>query len=319
MISFAPRVRPSREFLQPAKLAPIALFVYNRPEHTRQTVEALQKNELAQSSDLFVFADGAKNKAAFPAVEEVRKFVRNIEGFRAVTIIEREQNLGLSSSIVNGVTQLCEDAGRVIVVEDDIMTAPDFLPFINCALDRYCDEPAIFSVCGFNYPIIAPRFYPYDAFLSYRFACWGWGTWKDRWEKADWSVSDFPEFIANREQQKRFNLGGNDLTGMLARHMAGKLGGSWDIVWAYTHSKHDAAALLPVASKTYNLGLDSSGIHCRRAPFVQAPLTSGNDSDYGFPDSVEFDPHFAAEIQRVCHRSVARRAATYLFDKLGLR
>ncbi len=318
MISVAPRVKSSCELLQSVKLAPIALFVYNRPEHTRQTVEALQKNELAQWSDLFVFSDGAKNKAANPAVEEVRNFVRNIEGFRKVTIIEREQNLGLSGSIVKGVTQLCEDAGRVIVVEDDIMTAPDFLSFINRALDRYVDEPAIFSVCGFNYPILVPRFYPRDAFLSYRFACWGWGTWIDRWKKADWSVSDFPQFIANREHQKRFNRGGNDLTWMLARHMAGKLDDCWDVIWAYTHSKHDAAALLPVVSKAYNLGFDGSGIHCRRAHFVQTPLNSRSDTDYCFPDSVEFDPRFVAEIQRVCHRSVARRAATHLLAKLGL-
>ena len=119
VISAAPSAGSSGEFTQPTKFAPIALFVYNRPDHTRQTVEALQKNELAQWSDLFVFADGPKNKAASPAVEEVRKFVRSIGGFRTLTIIEREQNLGLSKSIIDGVTQLCKDAGRVIVLEDE--------------------------------------------------------------------------------------------------------------------------------------------------------------------------------------------------------
>jgi hypothetical protein len=300
------------------KLAPIALFVYNRPEHTRLTVEALRKNELAEHSDLFVFADGSKNGASTQPVEEVRKLLRGIEGFRSATIVERDRNFGLSNSIIDGVTQLCSEYGRAIAVEDDIVTAPDFLSFLNRALDRYAKEPAIFSVCGFNYPITAPPSYPNDAFFSYRFPCWGWGTWKDRWEKADWSVSDFPEFIADRERQKRFNRGGSDLTPMLARHMAGKID-SWDTVWAYAHSKHEAAALLPFSSKVYNIGLDGSGTHCRQAAFVQTDLASSSNSNYRFPDRVEFDAHLVAEIRRVCHRSVARRAASYLLNKLGLR
>jgi hypothetical protein len=105
---------------------------------------------------------------------------------------------------------------------------------------------------------------------------------------------------------------------MLARHMAGEID-SWDTVWAYAHSTHDAVALLPSSSKVYNIGLDGSGTHCRQAAFVQTDLARNSNSDYRFPDRVEFDPHLVAEIQRVCHRSVARRAASYLSSKLRLK
>jgi glycosyl transferase family 2 len=300
------------------ELAPIALFVYNRPEHTRRTVESLRANYLAPQSDLFVFADGAKNESTALAVEAVRRFIRIIDGFKSVTIIEREQNLGLSKSVISGVTQLCNRYDWAIAVEDDVLTAPDFLTFVNQALYRYKDEPRVFSISGFNLPIATPKTYSYDAFCSYRFLCWGWGTWKDRWEKADWSVKDFPEFRADREKQKRFNQGGDDLSWLLARHIEGKID-SWDTVWAYTHSKYDAAALLPVDSKAYNVGLDGSGTHCNRAAFVQTRLGNGSASHFRFPDRAEFDPQFAAEIQRVCHRSLARRAARYLFELSGLR
>src|SRR6266581_2559656 len=100
------------------QLAPIALFVYNRPEHTRRTVEALRANHMAQQSDLFVFADAAKIESGAAAVGAVRKFIRAIDGFKSVTIIERERNLGLSKSVIRGVTQLCSEHGRVIAVED---------------------------------------------------------------------------------------------------------------------------------------------------------------------------------------------------------
>jgi len=303
------------ESVQP--LAPIALFVYNRPEHTRRTVEALRANHLARRSDLFIFADASKNKSGATAVRAVRKFIRRIDGFKSVTVIEREQNCGLSESVISGVTQLCSDRGRVIAVEDDILTAPDFLTFMNHALGRYRDEPRIFSIGAFNLPIVTPKTYAYDAFCSYRFMCWGWGTWKDRWEKGDWSVKDFPEFMADREKQKRFNWGGDDLSWLLARHVEGKID-SWDTVWAYTHSKHDAVALLPVISKVYNIGFDGTGIHCRRAPFKQNALPAEGGTNYRFPDSVIPETYFAKQIQRLHHRSIPRKFARYLSDRMRL-
>jgi hypothetical protein len=298
-------------------LAPIALFVYNRPEHTRRTVEALRANHLAPQSDLFVFADAAKNESGAVAVGAVRKFIRTIDGFKSVTIIERERNRGLSKSVITGVTQLCSEHGRVIAVEDDILTAPDFLAFMNHALERYSDEPRVFSVGAFNLPIVTPKTYSYDAFCSYRFMCWGWGTWKDRWEKCDWSVEDFPEFMADREKQKRFNRGGDDLSWLLAQHMEGRVD-SWDTVWAYTHSKHDAVALLSVISRAYNIGFDGTGIHCRRAPFKQNALPSEGNTEYRFPEVSIPEPYFAKEIQRLHHRSIPRKFARYLYGRMGL-
>lgn len=300
-----------------SELAPIALFVYNRPGHTQRTVEALRTSELARQSDLFVFADGAKNEHAVAAVGEVRKLIRAIDGFKSVTIIERERNLGLSKSVISGVTQLCNDYGRAIVVEDDVLTAPDFLVFVNQGLHRYKEESGVFSIGAFNLPIVTPEAYSYDAFWSYRFFCWGWGTWKDRWEKADWSVKDFPEFMADRKKQERFNQGGDDLSWLLARHMEGKVD-SWDTVWAYTHSKHDAVSLLPVSSKVYNIGLDGSGTHCKRAAFKQKVVASGIHSDYRFPDSLNVDSHFVAEIQRFHRPSMARRLVRF-FQRLDSR
>jgi hypothetical protein len=298
-------------------LAPIALFVYNRPVHTQQTIEALRANGLAQQSDLFVFADGPKNEPAAASVREVRRLIRTIDGFKSVTVIERECNLGLSKSVISGVTQLCNEYGRAIVVEDDVLTAPDFLTFVNQGLQRYKDEPRVFSIGAFNLPIVTPQTYAYDAFWSYRFFCWGWGTWKDRWEKADWPVRDFPEFMADREKQQRFNQGGDDLSWLLARHMEGKID-SWDTVWAYTHSKHDAVSLLPISSKVYNIGLDGSGTHCKRAGFDQRVLAWGTSSDYRLPDSLSVDPHFVDEIQRFHRPSMARRLVRF-FQRLEAR
>ena len=131
-------------------LAPIVLFVYNRPWHTQQTVEALQKNELAAESDLYIFADGPKT-ANDEKVNEVRKYIKTITGFKSVTIFEKEKNCGLANSVIAGVTEIINKFGEVIVVEDDIVTSKYFLKFINEALDFFANDPKIFSISGYTY------------------------------------------------------------------------------------------------------------------------------------------------------------------------
>ena len=129
-------------------LAPIALFVYNRPAHTRQTVEALRLNPLAASSELNVFSDGAKTQEAAASVREVRAYLKTMDGFAKVTVYERDRNFGLAASVIDGVTRVCDTSGMVIVVEDDLFVAPHFLDYMNAALDRYRDEAEVMQVPG---------------------------------------------------------------------------------------------------------------------------------------------------------------------------
>jgi hypothetical protein len=294
-------------------IAPIALFVYNRPEHTRKTIGSLQQNAHASQSDLFVFSDGPKNEAGAAAVQQVRSYIRTIRGFRSVTIIEREQNLGLANSVIAGITKLCNEFGRVIAMEDDLLTAPDFLVFMNQALERYEAEPRIFSVSGFNFGLNGPVQYPYpyDAFCFYRSSSWGWGTWKNRWEQADWKMSDYEAFSADKERQRLFDRGGEDLTGMLSLQMFGKID-SWAIRWAYAHFKQDALALLSLRPRVLNIGCDSHATHTRRKSVKQSPLTGERKSEFQFPDTVGLDAEFVAELQRVLRSSLARKLVRYL-------
>ena len=157
-------------------LAPVILFVYNRLWHTKQTVEALRKNEHAMNTDLFIFSDAPKNNISAPAVEEVRKYIRGIGGFRSVSIVERDENFGLSKSIVDGVTSLCNEFGRVIVLEDDLVTSPYFLNYMNEGLNIYRHEEDVISIHGYVYPLVENL--P-ETFFFRGTDCWGWATGKE--------------------------------------------------------------------------------------------------------------------------------------------
>lgn len=246
------------------ELAPIILFVYNRPWHTQQTVEALQKNELAIESELFIYSDAPKNKQAIEKVDKVREYIKIVDGFKKVRVIERSKNWGLADSIIDGVTKSINEYGRVIVLEDDLVTSPYFLRYMNDGLEFYQDNPEIMSISGYTLPPTSMKFpknFADDVYLNYRNSSWGWATWADRWDLVDWEIKDFHQFINDPEQKKLFNRGGDDLTNMLISQMEGKID-SWAIRFSYAHFKQRMYSICPHNSYVNNIGHDGTGTHC---------------------------------------------------------
>lgn len=244
-------------------LAPIVVFVYARPEHTKKTIESLTKNYLASETEVYIYSDAAKNEKVIKQVELVREYIdsllqRNI--FKSVRITKAETNKGLANSVIAGVTEIISQYRKIIVLEDDLIVSPNFLQYMNEALDFYEGNKKIWSISGYTFKINFPPDYKHDIYLSYRGCSWGWATWQDRWEKVDWDVLDYDEFKNNKELRKKFNRGGRDMADMLDRQMEGKID-SWAIRWCYTQSKLDMLTVYPVISRVKNIGLDGTGTH----------------------------------------------------------
>lgn len=241
------------------KLAPIALFVYNRPQHTRQTVEALQKNELAGESDLVIFSDAPKTPEAAEAVREVREYIKSISGFRSVSIVERDKNWGLANSIIDGVTRLCNEYGRVIVLEDDLVAAPHFLDFMNHALDNYELEQQVIQVSGYMFPVKLEI--EEDALFLPLTTSWGWATWRRAWQFFDPDAKGYERVRADLALRKQFNLdGAYDYFSMLEDQLAGRVD-SWAIRWYLSTFLKQGLTLYPRQSLIINMGFDGSGTH----------------------------------------------------------
>ena len=232
------------------KLAPIILFVYNRLIHLRQTVISLQANKISKESDLYIYSDGPKNSADTQKVSRIREYIKTVTGFKTIHIIENRTNKGLANSVISGVTEILHNYSRVIVVEDDLQVSEKFLEFMNAALEYYSSSPEIFSISGYNFPIIIPTDYGNDVYLSYRPSSWGWATWRGRWDQVDWEIKDYREFKKNKNAQRLFNHGGEDLAPMLHKQMKGVID-SWAIRWAYSHFKNNGYCLFP--NKSYSL------------------------------------------------------------------
>jgi hypothetical protein len=251
--------------------APIVLFVYNRPRHTQQTVEALQKNKLASESELFIYSDEAKNDDARVSVDEVRKYINNINGFKKITVIKRDKNWGLANSIIDGVTKIVNEYGKIIVLEDDLVTSPYFLKFMNEALEFYKDEKKVWHISGWNYPIEAAGLD--DVFLWRLMNCWGWATWADRWEHYEKDVDKtIKEF--SKEDVNRFNLDGvEDFFGQVIANHEKKIN-TWAIFWYATIFKSNGLCLNPIQAFVENIGNDASGANCGETDMFTSKLTS---------------------------------------------
>lgn len=288
---------------------PLILFVYNRPEHTRRTVEALQKNLLADKSALFIFSDGAKSDKDAEKIRPVRDYLKTIKGFSKIEIVLRDKNLGLANSVISGVSEIINLYDRAIILEDDILTSASFLSFMNKTLEFYQEDERIFSVSGYPYPIQIPASYKKDVFVSYRASSWGWGTWKDRWEKADWEVKDFPGFVSDTKKQILFNKAGEDLTPMLKAQMRGEVD-SWAIRWSYTHFKNNTYCLYPVVPLCKNIGTDSSGTHSSSSKKFDVILNNLK-TDFELVKNPEPDEEINRQIQELFKLSSIRRIINY--------
>lgn len=255
------------------KLAPVIIFNYNRPDHSKQVWMALAKNELATNTELYLYCDGPKANAS----DETRQRIASLHEqakqyaidavkdgkFKAVHVVCAEQNKGLANSIIGGVTEVINKHGRVIVLEDDLLTSPYFLKYMNTALDKYESYPAVFTISANRPPVnkmAIPEDYPYDVFVSLRPFSTGWATWKEKWNRVDWSLDYLAEFLKHPEQIDAYNRGGDDLTEMLCLQRDHKID-SWAIRYAFQHFYHHAVAILPCVPYVDNIGFDGTGIH----------------------------------------------------------
>lgn len=242
--------------------APIILFCYNRPEHTQRTVEALLKNKMAKDSELFIFCDGPKLQND-ERVKTVRQYLKTIKGFKSINIFEGKTNKGLSKSVIDGVSKILLKYDKVIVLEDDLLSAPSFLENMNLMLEFYQNKSEIFSVSGYVPPVNKKK-YPDDTFVYPRTCSWGWGTWRERWNSVDWEIADFNSFITNKKRRKKFNLGGIDMTPMLLKQMIGEID-SWAIRFSYSCFIQGKVSVYPILSQVQSIGTDGSGTHIRRS------------------------------------------------------
>lgn len=270
---------------------PIALFIYNRPEHAQLALESLAKCARVDECDVRIYCDGPKNDADAPGVEEARKIARGWRDTLHAEVIEREQNLGLARSIVTGVNELCDQYGRAIVVEDDFILGVGFLNYMLQALDRYADAPNVYQISGYMFPVNHPP--GLDAFFLPLTTTWGWATWKRAWQIFDWDASDALERLQDPKVRREFDLDGSYRYSEMLEQRLRNENDSWGLLFWWSVFKAGGLALHPRESLVWVGGFDRSGTHCVdvawSAPQSQQVIASRESANLKMPERVAPD------------------------------
>jgi hypothetical protein len=286
-------------------LAPIALFAYRRPSHLKRTIEALQANDLASRSELHIFCDGPKAVDDLAAIEAVRAYVETIGGFASVTKIFQPTNLGIGNSITAGVSKIVTTKGAVIVLEDDIVTSPHFLRYMNEGLDLYENEPAVACIHGYLYPVWETL--PETFFLRGA-DCWGWATWKRAWAIFEPNGKLLLQSLKDRQLETLFDLDNSyGFTEMLRAESNNERGPwNWDIHWHASAFLAGMLTLYPGRSLVENIGHDGSGEHCAASQEYAAVVSSEAVSIDAIP--VQENPQARQIVARYFRRAFPRGA-----------
>lgn len=260
--------------------APVVLFAYNRVDNVEKTLSALAENKLAKESELYIFSDGPKIEND-KKVLDVRKLIHDEKWnshFKKVTIIEAEKNQGLANSIIAGVDKIINRFGKTIVIEDDCISSPDFLSFMNDCLSYYENDSKIWSIGGYTVDIDFPDDYKFDVYLMGRTCSYAWATWIDRWQKVDWDVADYSQFKFNLKKRCEFNMYGMDRSKMLDEQQLG-MKNSWAIRFCYAMFRNNMFTVYPVITRIRNIGY-SEGTHVTKnssgAELFDVKLSDGN-------------------------------------------
>lgn len=290
--------------------APLVLFAYNRPVHTARCLDSLAAGALARYSSLHAYVDGPRNDADRAAQEAVCKAIDERRGgFAEVVVHRRERNLGLAASVIDGVTSMLAEHESVIVLEDDLYCAPGFLEYMNAALRRYAGDDRVGSIHAYCYPGMPPR--PRYFFLKGG-DCWGWATWRDRWQYFDADGRRLLNTLLRSHQISEFTLGFSaPYLRMLCRQILGR-NNSWAVRWHASLFLRGKLTLYPSTSFVQNTGLDGSGTHCDPTDAFQALLATDLPVDDDFPEPIAST---AAEQSFVRFFSGSRGA----FGRLGFR
>lgn len=247
-------------------LAPIALFTFNRPDHTLKTLQALKENDLADQSTLYVFCDGPRNAKDAEKITKVLSYLKSDQWCKEVIIHQRKENLGLANNITSGITEILTKYDRIIVLEDDVITSPSFITFMNEALSQYKDVEQVMHVSGYMFPNNDSL--PHTFFVRIAF-CWGWGTWARAWKYYCGATSTSISKLLAKKVKDKFNIDGSyDFYGQLWKNHIGILN-TWAVKWYASIFFQEGLSLIPNRSFTRNIGLDNTGTNSKKTEYFQ--------------------------------------------------
>lgn len=294
----------------------IAVFCYKRAAKLKRVMEALLANPECAEMEIVFFSDGYKGSADEAGVAATRAYIDSLEGFGKIHKQYRERNLSTGPNFHQGISWLCQNYDQFIVVEDDLVVAPNYLRYMLDALDFYRNDDNIFAVSGFCFPIEKNN-YSFDTFIHTRFSCYGWASWSDRVKKVVWDEKELSKLLYHTPGFKsKLDREGMDLSRILDKQLTGKIS-TWDIQMQVQVAVEDMKVVYPVSSKTSNIGFDNESTNTFGVDYLKTKMDEGLQRSFRFcpADAVTHD--LSQQVRKpYSFPALARRKLMNTFIKL---
>jgi len=291
-----------------SELAPIAIFCYNRLNHLKLTIASLKNNHLANKSSIYIFLDGPKHKQDSVKNNQIFSYISKIKGFAKINIYRQKKNLGLSKSIINGINFVLKKNDKIIVIEDDIVTSPNFLQFMNDSLEKYKKNFKVWHITGHSH-LRSNDKEKQKVFFSYYMNCWGWGTWKNRWKFFEKNPNELIKNFSKRDISE-FDLEDTGLFwSQILKNASGKIN-TWAIFWYAAIYKRKKLCCNPLKSYVRNIGMDGSGMHCSDSTYL-------NDNPLYVDSKIKLisKPHFSKKYFNI-HKNYFKSQSRSVLKKI---
>jgi hypothetical protein len=259
----------------------IGVFCYSRAAKLRECITALLKNPECLNLDIIFFSDGYKGEKDKKGVLETRAYIDTISGFKSVIKHFRETNLSTGPNFETGLKYLSANYDEFIIVEDDLVVSPNYIKFLQDALNFYRNDRKVFCVTAYNYPVSAGD-YPYDTIVYKRFCSYGWAGWGDRFKNVVWDKMALQKIRETSPGfKKRLNAEGYDLIRLLRKQISGVIS-TWDIQMQVHVAENRLKVIYPVVSKVSNIGFDEESTNTFGINWLVTPVDDGTQRVFRF-------------------------------------
>lgn len=274
----------------------IAVFCYKRAAKLKASMEALLRNPECATMDIVFFSDGHKGDHDFEGVMQTRAYIDSLTGFKNIYKHYRERNVSTGPNFKQGITWLCNNYDQFIVVEDDLVVTPNYITYLLQALNFYRNEPSVFCVTGYCFPI-NKKDYKYDSIVHKRFCSYGWASWSNRVKHVKWDKEELMQIMEKPGFASQLNKEGHDLSRMVTKQVKGIIS-TWDIQMQVHVADNNMKVIYPIISKGHNIGFDNESTNTFGVDYLKTPLDDGTKQSFNFCPADVIDARLQQQLRK---------------------
>ena len=263
------------------KAAPVLVMTHTRLNHLKKCIQSIANCVESKETELYISSDSYRNELEKEKVIKIRSYIKSIKGFKKVTPILMNKNIGGSKVFIVSKKKIFTKYDSLIMLEDDIEVSNLFLNYLNRGLKFYQNDNKVFSICAFspylfseNYEQIKPELYK-----SNRWNGWGFGIWKDRYMKFEEFRNNeaFNKILMQDLNSKFFRKKINSLSLEHYPHFLHSVKKNskpeFDFSVGYYCTKKELFNIYFTKTHTINNGNDGSGLRAKNNRFLKQIMT----------------------------------------------